>query len=253
MHPAPPPSGKPVNLTCDSLSNPLGIDDVSPLFSWQLQDSRFGAHQSAYQLQVASNPESLAAGRADIWDSGRVVSGQSVGVPYGGSALLPEKRCFWRVLLWDQDSKPYPASDAAWWETGLLKSENWRAKWIGSEGLEHRALRKSTAEWISNKSGADDKRSSESHHDFRFSFDLQKAMKHASLYVTGQDTASAWLNGKQVLTAPPLPPSKKTTWQTYARADVTAQLRPGKNSLAVEIIRYYFTDARTKSDRTGRR
>jgi len=248
MHPAPPSSGKPVNLTCDSLSNPLGIDDASPLFSWQLQDSRFGAHQSAYQLQVASNPESLAAGKADIWDSGRVVSGQSVGVPYGGSALLPEKRCFWRVLLWDQDSKPYPASDVAWWETGLLKSENWRAKWIGSEGLEHRALRESTAEWISNKSGADDKRSSESHHDFRFSFDLQKAMKHASLYVTGQDTASAWLNGKQVLTAPPLPPSKKTTWQTYARADVTAQLRPGKNSLAVEIIRYYFTDARTKSD-----
>ena len=33
MHPAPPSSGKPVNLTCDSLSNPLGIDDASPLLS----------------------------------------------------------------------------------------------------------------------------------------------------------------------------------------------------------------------------
>ena len=184
-HAAPLPGGKPVSLTCDSLSNPLGIDDASPLFSWQVQDSRFGAHQSAYQLQVASTPESLAAGKADIWDSGRVVSGQSVGVPYGGSALLAEQRYFWRVLLWDQDSKPYPASDVAWWETGLLKSENWRAKWIGSEGLEHRALRESTAEWISNKSDADYKPSSKSHHDFRFSFELQKAMKHASLYVTG--------------------------------------------------------------------
>src|SRR5271167_331447 len=67
-HTSPPASGKPVNLKCDSLSNPLGLDDASPLFSWQLQDSRFGAQQSAYQLQVASNPEALAAGKADIWD-----------------------------------------------------------------------------------------------------------------------------------------------------------------------------------------
>jgi alpha-L-rhamnosidase len=247
-HASPPSSGKPVNLTCDSLSNPLGIDDASPLFSWQLRDSRFGARQSAYQVQVAGNPESLVAGKADVWDSGRIASGQSVGVRYGGSTLLPEKRYFWRVLLWDQDSQPYPASDIAWWETGLLKQENWRARWIGSEAAEHRLLRESTAEWISNKGDAAYKPSGESHHDFRFSFELQNAVKYASLYVTGQDTAAAWLNGKQVLTAAPLPPSKKTPWQTYARADVTAQLRPGKNGLAVEIIRYHSRDSGTKSD-----
>jgi len=247
-HASPPSSGKPVKLTCDSLSNPLGIDDASPLFSWQLRDPRFGARQSAYQLQVASNPESLAAGKADIWDSGRVASGRSAGVGYGGRALLPEKRYFWRVLLWDQDSQPYPASDIAWWETGLLKPEDWRAKWIGSESAEHRLLRESTAEWISNKGDAAYKPSADSHHELRFSFELQKAVKHASLYVTGQDTAAAWLNGKQVLTAAPLPPSKKTPWQTYARADVTVQLRPGKNALAVEIIRYHSRDSGTNSD-----
>ena len=245
---SPPSSGKPVHLTCDSLSNPLGMDDPSPLFSWQLQDSRSGARQSAYQLQVASDPESLAAGKADIWDSGRVASEQSVGVAYGGSALLAEKRYFWRVLLWNQDSQPYPASDVAWFETGVLRPENWRAKWIGSESVEHRLLRESKAEWISNQSDASYKPSSESHHDFLFSFELQKTVKHASLYVTGQDTAAAWLNGKQVITAQPLPPSKKSPWQTYARADVTAQLRSGKNSLAVEIIRYHSPDSGTKSD-----
>jgi len=247
-HASPPGVGKPVNLTCDFLSNPLGIDDASPLFSWQLQDSRFGAQQTAYQLQVASNPESLAAGKADIWDSGRVASDQSVGVRYGGTSLLAEKRYFWRVLLWDQDSQAYPASDVAWWETGVLKPENWRAKWVGSEGVDHRLLRESQAEWISNKSDASYKPSSESHHDFRFSFDLQKPVKQASLYVTGQDTAAAWLNGKPVVTAPPLPPSKKTPWQTYARADVAAQLRTGKNSLAVEIVRYHSPDSGTKND-----
>jgi alpha-L-rhamnosidase len=245
---ASPTPGKPINLTCDYLSNPLGIDDASPLFSWQLQDSRFGAHQSAYQIQVSSDPQSLASGKADLWDSGRVASGQSVGVRYGGTALLREKRYFWRVLLWDENSQPYPASDVAWWETGLLGPQNWRAKWIGSEGVEHRQLRESAAQWISHKGIPNYKPASESHHDFRFSFNLQKPAKHASLYVTGKDTAAAWLNGEKVLSAEPLPPWKQTPWQTYAHADVTRQLRLDKNTLAVEIIRYYFPDSWTKSD-----
>ncbi len=245
---APPASGKPVHLLCDSLSNPLGIDDATPLFSWQLQDSRFGAHQSAYQLQVASSSDTLAAGKADLWDSGRIASGQSVGVRYAGLPLTPEKRFFWRVQLWDQDSQPYPVSDIAWWETGLLASENWNAKWIGSEGVEHRLLRESTAQWISYKGDPNYKPSSESRHDFRFSFQLQKPVRHASLYVTGKDSASAWVNGKQVLTTQPLPPWKQTPWQTYVHADVTAHLRTDKNILAVEIIRYYISDSWTKSD-----
>ena len=91
---SPPSSGKPVHLTCDSLSNPLGMDDPSPLFSWQLQDSRSGARQSAYQLQVASDPESLAAGKADIWDSGRVASEQSVG-----GAAYGEARCLRKSVI----------------------------------------------------------------------------------------------------------------------------------------------------------
>jgi alpha-L-rhamnosidase len=245
---APATPGKPVRLTCDSLSNPLGIDDPAPLFSWQLQDSRFGARQSAYRIQVASDSESLTAGKADVWDSGRVASGQSVGVRYGGTTLLAEKRYFWRVLLWDQDFQAYPASEVAWWETGLLSSKNLRAKWIGSEGVEHRLLRQSAAEWISYKGDPNYQPSGESRHDFRFAFRLEKPVKHASLYVTGKDTAAAWLNGKQVLAAQHLPPWKQTPWQSYAPSDVTAQLRADKNILAVEIVRYYFPDSQTKSN-----
>jgi alpha-L-rhamnosidase len=245
---AAPGTGKPVRLTCDSLSNPLGIDDIAPRFSWQLQDSRFGAHQSAYQVQVASDPELLAAGKADVWDSGRIASGQSVGVGYAGPALTPEKRYYWRVLLWDQDSQPYPASDITWWETGLLGTENWRAQWIGSESVEHRSLRESSAQWISYKGAPSYKPSSESRHDFRASFQLQKPVRHASLYVTGKDTASAWLNGKQVLTAQPLPPWKQTSWQTYVHSEVSSQLHADKNTLAVEIIRYYIPDSWMNSD-----
>src|SRR5689334_18120401 len=76
-------SGKPAQLQCDSLVTPLGVDDPQPLFSWQLQDDRYGAKQTAYQLQVATQTSILST-KPDIWDSGRVQSDQSVGVAYGG-------------------------------------------------------------------------------------------------------------------------------------------------------------------------
>ena len=127
------PSQKPVNLKCDTLSTPIGLDTPHPQFSWQLQDDRFAAKQTAYQLQVATQPSMLAAGKSDIWDSGRVASEQSVGVAYAGPVLKPEQRYYWRVRVWDKDGNTYPASDVTWWETGLMSPAAWRGKWIGFE------------------------------------------------------------------------------------------------------------------------
>ncbi len=124
------PSLRPVELKCDSLVTPLGIDSKNPMLSWQLQDARIGARQTAYQMQIASSTELLTAGKPDIWDSSRVESDQSAGVSYGGPALVPEKRYFWRVRVWDKDGKPYPESDVSWWETGLMDAREWRGKWI---------------------------------------------------------------------------------------------------------------------------
>ena len=79
----------PVELRVDNLKNPLGIDDTTPNFSWQLRDAERGAKQTAYEVLVASSPELLAQGKADVWNSGRVASGQSLNVRYGGPALKP--------------------------------------------------------------------------------------------------------------------------------------------------------------------
>ena len=43
---------KPINLICDHLVKPLGIDNPSPRLSWMLDDSRKGARQTAYQIVV---------------------------------------------------------------------------------------------------------------------------------------------------------------------------------------------------------
>ena len=45
-------SCKPVNLVCDYLVNPLGIDNPAPRLSWMLNDARKGARQTACQVIV---------------------------------------------------------------------------------------------------------------------------------------------------------------------------------------------------------
>jgi hypothetical protein len=77
----------PVDLRCALRVNPLGIGDANPRLSWQLQSTGQGSAyrgevQSAYQIQVGSS-----AGAADLWDSGEVVSSQTVDVVYAGQAL----------------------------------------------------------------------------------------------------------------------------------------------------------------------
>jgi len=143
-------ASKPLRLKCDSLVTPLGIDSKTPVLSWQLQDDRYGARQTAYEIQVATSSALLAAGKPDMWDSSRVESDQSAGVTYAGPALLPERRYFWRVKVWDKDGKPYPTSDTSWWETGLLDAQEWRGKWIGGEEHEHKRVREADAAWVTN-------------------------------------------------------------------------------------------------------
>ena len=231
------PLQPPSHLRCESLETPLGLDMPAPRLSWQLEDSRQGAKQTAYEIQVASRPELVSSGHADVWDSGRVRSEQSVAVPYGGPELNAERRYYWRVMVWDKDGAAYPASASTWWETGLMH-DGWQAKWIGYELPEHRAIRESGAAWITNAKQENFNAPGNTHHDFRLSFTLDQPVKAAHLYVTGKDTAAAWVNGKQVLTAEPLPPYKQTPWKKYVERDVTGAVQQGRNVLAVDVTLY---------------
>src|SRR5580704_13406051 len=231
-------SAKPVKLECESLITPLGMDAAKPQLSWKMEDNRVGARQTAYQIQVASKAELLARGKSDVWDSGKVESASSQGVIYGGPAFEPSKRYYWRVLVWDKDGKAGAPSAPSWWETGLLQQENWKAKWIGYEEPELRQVRESGAEWITNADGEAPKDATSTKHDFRLHFDLTKPVRRAVLYLTGEDSAGAWINGKQVMEAAPLTPWRQMPWKTYAFQDVRGALHAGRNALAIEVVRY---------------
>ena len=235
---AAPAAGKPLHLKCDAMVEPLGIDSKEPLFSWQLQDANIGARQTSYEIKVATKSALLVSGKPDVWDSGVVKSERSVGVAYAGPALAPQQRYYWRVEVWDKDGKPYPASDVSWWETGLMDSANWQAKWIGYEEPESKSVRDGGAQWITNDGDDNYKGQGSSQHDFRLGFDVSGPVKRAVLYATGKDTVSAWVNGKQVLTSQPLPPWKQMPWQSYEVKDVTQQIHSGANVLAIEVVLY---------------
>ncbi len=235
---APIPARQPTSLRCDDLEHPLGDDNAKPLFSWRLQDERIGARQTAYRILVASDARKLTPEAADIWDSGRVESGRSLDVSYGGPALQPETRYYWRVEVWDMLGRRYPLSNVAWWETGLMSPEAWRGQWIGYEDREQRSIREANAQWVTNAEVPDYHGKGASRHDFRLRFDVPGPVKHATLYVTGEDTAAAWINGTPVLDATQQPPWGRTPWRTYAHRDVSAQIHAGANLLAVEITHF---------------
>lgn len=230
----------PVELQVDNLNTPLGIDDPAPRFSWQLRDPARGARQTAYQLQVASSAALLRQDKADVWDSGRVEGAQSINVGYDGPSLSATTRYYWRVKVWDAAGKPYPASESAWWETGLMSQHAWRAGWIGYETAEESAVRHAPAQWIANpdaKALAAEKAGVQ-HFAYRSIVALHKPVRQAALFATGQDTVSAWVNGSQVLAANPFPPYKQMPWKKFVRADVSGNIAPGSNTIAIEVVHY---------------
>lgn len=118
-------------LTCEYRTNPLGIDIQQPRLSWKLASERRGAKQIAYRILAASSPDRISEGKADLWDSGKVESDQSVHVSYAGRKLESRQRVHWNVTVWDDTGSPI-TSGSAWFEMGLLKRREWKAKWIGA-------------------------------------------------------------------------------------------------------------------------
>ena len=120
-------------LFTEYADNPVGVDVARPRLAWLLESGQRGQSQSAYQLVVASSENLLRQNQADVWDSGKVASAQSAGVPYDGPELVSGTRYHWRVKCWDKDDRASSWSDAAWWETGLFDEADWAgARWIGA-------------------------------------------------------------------------------------------------------------------------
>ena len=91
-------------LMCGLLAKPglVAVTDAAPGLSWCFKAGLPGDFQTAYQIQAATSTERFKKGVPDLWDTGKIVSGQSLYVAYAGQPLPAGKNVFWRVRVWDR-------------------------------------------------------------------------------------------------------------------------------------------------------
>ena len=166
-------------LRCEYHTNPIGIDVVQPRLSWKMANSALNAAQSAYEIRVASTVSDLKKGKNLLWHTAKVASDQSLGVVYEGPQLSSGQGAYWQVRIWDQNGKASAWSEVAYWESGLLKTADWKADWItmAQDKWENTSL---PVQY------------------YRNDFEINKKVATARVYVSSLGLYQLFINGKKV-------------------------------------------------------
>ena len=195
---------KAINLKCEYLINPMGIDIQNPRLMWNCEG---GIKQTAYRV-IAKSDEKIA------WDSGKV-SSSSMRAEYPLS-LSSRERIVWSVTLWDENNVEGESSEAAYLETGLLSASDFTAKWISGNYHVNKKKRYPVD-------------------CFKKQFNVKNVAK-ARLYITACGLYEAEINGQRVgnfvLAPGHTDYTKRIQLQTY---DVVELLENGENEITVEL------------------
>jgi alpha-L-rhamnosidase len=198
----------PVDLRCEYLVNPIGVDTPRPRFSWVLEHSERGQGQTAYEIVVST---SAAAENGDFWQSGKVNSADSTQVIYAGKPLAGGRTYYWKIRYYDKSGRMSPFSRVARFDTGLFSRDDWRGVWIGGKN------------------------------ELRKEFRLEGKVARARAYICGLGYYEFRVNGHKVGRSV-LDPA----WTTYEKRalyvtyDITGHLETGANALAVMLGQGWF-------------
>ncbi|MDR1964919.1 MAG: glycoside hydrolase family 78 protein [Planctomycetaceae bacterium] len=231
---------EPYDLTVEYMTAPVGIDTPSPRLSWKSKatdKTLKNVVQIAYQILVASSPEILADNKGDLWNSGKIVTDQSLNIEYAGKLLQTSQRCYWKVQVWYKISgnATENASSNAWsspssWIMGVMRSEDWKAKWIASEEKFRANYELGEAKWIWCGNATDLSVAPRGKTFFRTIFDYQP-QDNAILAITADDEYKVFINGKNVTQTW----GHFNDWKWMRFIDVTKNLNAGKNVIGVEV------------------
>lgn len=233
---------RPGDLRCEYLANPLGIDVLRPRLSWRLEPHGAPARgqvQKAYQILVDTDKQALLAGRGNLWDSGRVNSDQSIQVEYKGRALASRTAAWWKARVWDADGNRSDWSAPIVWTMGLLRLEDWKAKWIGLD-----------REDVPAAAGQDEAQAEHRRlagRMLRREFVAPQKVKRATAYMCGLGFFELYLNGHKVgdrLMDPAL--TEYTKRDLYVTFDVTDYLNHGANAVGITLGNGRFYAPRKK-------
>ena len=209
------------NLRCEMLHNPLGIDAMHPRFSWQLESNQKNVTQLSYQVLVSSNEEKLKMDEGDVWNSGAIKRNHSLLINYAGEPLQSATKYFWKVKVITNKGDAL-ANETAFFSTGILHAEDWKAKWIGYDKA---SPWDSITQW-----------SRLSARYLRKEFQNASPVKRATVYISGLGMYELYINGQkigdQVLAPNPTDYRKSFFYNTH---DVTQLIKKGNNAIATVL------------------
>jgi alpha-L-rhamnosidase len=218
-----------INLTCEYISEPLGIDRVNPHLAWQVISNQRGKTQSAYQILVASSIDRLNEKKADYWNSGRIASNRTTNIKYNGKQLTSRAECIWKVRSWDEHGNPSAWSEPARWTIGLLDSAAWNASWISSS---YKEVSRERSFFQSKGTPFDGSDSSATY--LRKEVNVSKKLKRATASITGLGYYELFINGKKIgdhVLDPVFTDYQKQV--NYCTYNVTSNFNEGNNAIGV--------------------
>ena len=202
----------PVDLRCDYAVDPLGVDSNPPRLFWKLEGSGSDQFQSAYEILAASSAKNLAQDNGDLWHSRKVVSDETIQIPYDGRKLTSAEQVFWKVRVWDTAGKVSAWSKPATWTTGVLSPAGWHAQWIGGRDTNIPSLL------------------------LRRDFPVKPGLKRALVNICGLGQYELSIDGKKIgddFLSPGWTRFDKTC--LYNTRDITRDLKRGTNAVGIEL------------------
>lgn len=102
------------------------ISNENLYFGWQLESDKNNVIQTAYEIKLLNEDRDI------IWNTGKVVSSNSINIPYEGRTLESKKEYFWKVSVWNNYDE-FSESNFNSFEIGLISKEDWTGKWIEAD------------------------------------------------------------------------------------------------------------------------
>jgi len=211
----------PVNLQCEYLENPMGIDMAEPRLGWLVDathETAFGQRQTAYRILVASTDRLLQQEKGDMWESGWVASDETQHIRYSGTAIQSDRTYYWKVQVKDENGTVSAWSEPARWSTGLFDAQAWQAEWIGSDELYDRTAQDNNISdpW------------------FRKTIELDAKPRKATFFVASVGYHELYVNGEKIgydVLAPAV--TDHTKRARYVAYDIADKLKRGTNVIAI--------------------
>ncbi len=202
-----------INLRCEYMENPVGIDRGEPRFSWQTETEKPGTYQKSFRIYVGTDSSEVSQGKGNIWESGEMHS-SVVPARYNGGKLSPFKRYYWGVKVKDEENNWSGMSAVSFFETGMMVPENWQGKWITD--VPDYTIKPAPL--------------------FRKVIDINKKVRSARAYIATAGLYELYLNGDKVgdhrLDPMFTRYDRRLLYVTY---DITQYLQEGKNAFGIHL------------------